>query len=87
MSNRKNQPTNSDSDRSADNRQPGTEQSTQDDIVDVMDLVYAGGYDRDPQEILGNPAVAPEMLSDGRDLRPDLFREAEEAAPTEKEAE
>lgn len=85
MSNKKNQSTKPD--QPSDNRQPEAKQSTQDDIVDVMDLVYAGGYDRDPQEILGNPAVAPEMLSDGRDLRPDLFREAEEAAPNDKEAE
>ncbi|MBD3881422.1 hypothetical protein IFO70_06610 [Phormidium tenue FACHB-886] len=85
MSNKKNQSTKPD--QPSDNRQPEAKQSTQDNIVDVMDLVYAGGYDRDPQEILGNPAVAPEMLSDGRDLRPDLFREAEEAAPNDKEAE
>lgn len=47
-------------------------------IVDVRDLVYTGGYDRDPQEILGNPAVAPPMLSEGRDLRVDLFKDADE---------
>ncbi|HEY9619038.1 MAG TPA: hypothetical protein V6C78_01650 [Crinalium sp.] len=48
-------------------------------VMDVRDLVYKGGFDRDPQEILGNPAVAPEMLQEGRDLRVDLFRDAEEA--------
>lgn len=50
-------------------------------LVDPLDLVYSGGFDGDPQEILGNPAVAPEMLSEGRDLRVDLFRETEEANP------
>lgn len=50
-------------------------------LVDPLDLVYSGGFDGDPQEILGNPAVAPEMLSEGRDLRVDLFRETEEASP------
>ena len=54
-------------------------------IVDVMDLVYKGGYDRDPQEILGNPAVAPPMLSEGRDLRVDIFHEAEETIPEQTE--
>jgi len=50
-------------------------------VVDPRDLVYKGGFKGDPQEILGNPAVAPEMLSEGRDLRVDLFKDAEEANP------
>ncbi|MBD2465652.1 hypothetical protein H6G89_32185 [Oscillatoria sp. FACHB-1407] len=50
-------------------------------IVDPLDLVYSGGFTGDPQEILGNPAVAPEMLSEGRDLRVDIFRDTEEATP------
>jgi len=45
---------------------------------DVMDLVSKGGYEGDPQEILGNPAVAPEMYQEGRDLRVDLYRDADE---------
>lgn len=45
---------------------------------DVMDLVYKGGYEGDPQEILGNPGVAPEMYQEGRDLRVDLFRDTDE---------
>ena len=51
------------------------------ETYDPLKLVRTGGFDGDPQEILGNPAVAPEMLQEGRDLRPDLFREAEEASP------
>jgi hypothetical protein len=54
-------------------------------VADPRDLVYSGGFDRDPQEILGNPAVAPPMLSEGRDLRVDIFREAEDAAPGQDE--
>lgn len=54
-------------------------------MVDVQDLVYKGGFDKDPQEILGNPAVAPEMLQEGRDLRVDLFKEAEDTVPTQEE--
>lgn len=50
-----------------------------------MDLVYTGGYDRGPQEILGNPAVAPPMLSEGRDLRVDIFKEAEETISEQTE--
>jgi hypothetical protein len=50
-------------------------------VMDVRDLVYSGGFDKDPQEILGNPAVAPEMLQEGRDLRVDLFRDADDADP------
>ena len=51
------------------------------ETYDVLKLVRPGGFDGDPQEILGNPAVAPEMIQEGRDLRPDLFREAEESSP------
>ena len=51
------------------------------ETYDVLKVVRTGGFEGDPQEILGNPAVAPEMLQEGRDLRPDLFREAEEASP------
>jgi hypothetical protein len=50
---------------------------------DVMDLVSKGGYEGDPQEILGNPGVAPEMYQEGRDLRVDLYRDADEVSPDE----
>ncbi|MBD2121495.1 hypothetical protein [Trichocoleus sp. FACHB-262] len=53
------------------------------ETYDVLKLVRPGGFDGDPQEILGNPAVAPEMIQEGRDLRPDLFREPAEASPDE----
>ncbi|WAL61383.1 hypothetical protein [Thermocoleostomius sinensis] len=46
-------------------------------IVDVRELVYGGGSDRDPQELLTNPAVAPQMLDDRRDVRSDLMRDSE----------
>ncbi|NJN58408.1 MAG: hypothetical protein HC879_13345 [Leptolyngbyaceae cyanobacterium SL_5_9] len=52
---------------------------------DVMDLVSKGGYEGDPQEIIGNPAVAPEMYQEGRDLRVDLYRDADET-PTDQDA-
>lgn len=43
------------------------------------DLVYKGGYTNDPEEILSNPAVAPEMLDDRRDIRADLSRDPDSA--------
>ncbi|NJL38280.1 MAG: hypothetical protein HC840_21825 [Leptolyngbyaceae cyanobacterium RM2_2_4] len=49
-----------------------------DKTYDVMDLVSKGGYEGDPQEILGNPAVTPETYQEGRDLRVDLYRDADE---------
>lgn len=70
---------------SNEQREPNQHPEHQSDIVDVMDLVYKGGYDRDPQEILGNPAVAPPMLNEGRDLRSDIFHEAEETIPKQSE--
>lgn len=54
------------------------------ETYDVLKLVRTGGFEGDPQEILGNPAVAPEMIQEGRDLRPDLFREADEASPDQQ---
>jgi hypothetical protein len=54
-------------------------------VVDPMDLVYKGGYTKDPQEILGNPAVAPQMYTESRDLRVDIFREAEETVSNQSE--
>nr|WP_290224886.1 hypothetical protein [Trichocoleus desertorum] len=54
------------------------------ETYDVLKLVRTGGFEGDPQEILGNPAVAPEMIQEGRDLRPDLFREADEVSPDQQ---
>ncbi|MEP0871285.1 hypothetical protein NDA01_15860 [Trichocoleus desertorum AS-A10] len=61
----------------------GSDRPQEVETYDVLKLVRPGGFDGDPQEILGNPAVAPEMIQEGRDLRPDLFREAAEASPDE----
>lgn len=41
--------------------------------VDVQDLVNKGGYDRDPREIVENPAVAPQMITEPHDLRSDMI--------------
>lgn len=42
--------------------------------IDPRDLVYTGGPDRDPREVIHNPAVAPEMVdSSPEDLRDDLM--------------
>lgn len=45
------------------------------DTVDPMDLVYSGGYEGDPREIVENPAVTPEMLNEPGDLRADEMDE------------
>jgi hypothetical protein len=44
-------------------------------IVDPMDLVYSGGTDRDPRELIENPAITPEMPNEPGDLRDDLLEE------------
>lgn len=45
-------------------------------IVDpIENLVYRGGYQGDPREIVENPAVAPQMLNEPGDLRDDLLEE------------
>lgn len=62
----------------------GSDRPQEVETYDPLKLVRPGGFDGDPQEIIGNPAVAPEMLQEGRDLRTDLFREAEEASPDQE---
>lgn len=45
-------------------------------LVDpVEDLISAGGYTKDPREIINNPAVAPQMLNGPGDLRGDLMED------------
>ena len=46
---------------------PDNAQSTDAETFDPRDLVNKGGYDKDPKEILSNPAVAPQMLDDRLD--------------------
>lgn len=45
--------------------------------IDPRDLVNKGGLppDQDPQEIVNNPAVTPQMINEPGDLRSDLRRE------------
>lgn len=45
------------------------------DAVDPRDLVTKRGDMGDPEELLTNPAVTPQMLDDRRDLRDDLKRD------------
>jgi hypothetical protein len=74
-----NQPSTSDQDKQE--RKPDeTGDRLTDKTYDVMDLVSKGGYEGDPQEILGNPAVTPETYQEGRDLRVDLYRDADEVS-------
>jgi hypothetical protein len=81
----------SDSSNQHQNRSSSNSPSNSEEIkpkketVDVRELVYKGGYDKDPQEILGNPAVAPPMIDEGRDLRGDLYREAEDTTSIPEE--
>ena len=63
----------------------GSDRPQEVETYDVLKLVRPGGFEGDPQEIIGNPAVAPEMLQEGRDLRSDLFREAEEVSPDQED--
>ncbi|MBD1843783.1 hypothetical protein H6F89_10295 [Cyanobacteria bacterium FACHB-63] len=44
-------------------------------VVDPNDLVYSGGYQGDPRELVENPAVTPEMPNEPGDLRADELDE------------
>jgi hypothetical protein len=43
---------------------PDNTQPTDGKTFDPRDLVTKGGYDKDPREIVENPAVTPQMLDD-----------------------
>lgn len=43
--------------------------------IDPQDLVTKGGYTGDPEEIITNPAVTPEMINEPSDVRDDLKRD------------
>ncbi len=43
--------------------------------VNPIDLVYSGGYEGDPRELVENPAVTPEMINEPGDLRADELDE------------
>lgn len=45
------------------------------------DLVYKGGYSKDPREIVSNPAVAPQPYDMPTDIRSDLVRDEGEEEP------
>jgi hypothetical protein len=55
----------------SDQQQP-VQSSEAEKVVDPRDLVYNGGYSKDPREIVNNPAVTPQMLNEPGDLRDDL---------------
>ncbi|NEQ29225.1 MAG: hypothetical protein F6K28_61900 [Microcoleus sp. SIO2G3] len=46
-------------------------------MTDPIDLVYKGGFNGNPREIVQNPAVAPEMLDNMSELNDHLMRDAE----------
>lgn len=43
---------------------PDNTPSVDEETFDPRDLVNKGGYDKDPREIVENPAVTPQMLDD-----------------------
>lgn len=46
---------------------PNKTQSIDGETFDPRDLVNKGGYNKDPREIIENPAATPQMLDDRRD--------------------
>lgn len=42
-------------------------------VKDPRDLVMKGGYNKNPRELVNNPAVTPEMLNEPGDIRHDLI--------------
>lgn len=54
-------------DPTPNNRKLSDSQNASDEVMDVRDLVSKGGYDKDPREIVENPAVTPEMYEESKD--------------------
>lgn len=64
----------SDQSTSNNSEQSTTPEPQTDQIVDPRDLVYRGGSDRNPRELIENPAVTPEMVEQApEDIRDDLM--------------
>lgn len=60
------------------NRLPKPEDDSppkQQKVVNPDDLVYRGGTQADPRELVENPAVTPEMPNEPGDLRIDALEE------------
>lgn len=49
-------------------------QSSEDETVDVRDLVSKPEYNRDPREIVENPAVTPQMPEESQDSQAGMDR-------------
>ncbi|BAU66027.1 hypothetical protein STA3757_34280 [Stanieria sp. NIES-3757] len=72
-----NQPLN---DEQKNNQSEPTRESKQSMIeqaVNPPELINQPNFPKNPEELLSNPAVAPQMLDDRRDLRGDLTRDEE----------
>jgi hypothetical protein len=59
----------------AKDKEQTQEESVLKDAVDPRDLVMKGASVGEPQEIISNPAVAPQMLDDMTVLRDDLRKD------------
>jgi len=49
-------------------------QSHEEETVDVRDLVSKPGYEKDPREIIENPAVTPQMPEESSDSQVGMER-------------
>lgn len=48
--------------------------STEDETFDVRDLVSKPNYDKDPREVVENPAVTPQMPEENDDSQAGMTR-------------
>lgn len=48
--------------------------------VDPRDLVYKGGYNKNPREVVENPAVTPQMLDEPQETRAGYIRDDRDEA-------
>ncbi|MGV2827304.1 hypothetical protein [Myxosarcina sp. GI1(2024)] len=71
---------NQNKDQTDSNNQPRIDR---DKIVDPPELVNQPNFPENPEEVISNPAVAPQMLDDRRDLRGDLTKDRETKNPSE----
>jgi hypothetical protein len=73
-------------DRSAPEPATRSEATKSETVNPAEDLVY-GGAVTNPEEVLANPAVAPQMLDDRRDLRSDIAHRSPDSNSPDSDSE
>ena len=56
------------------NQRSSQDSQVDEQTIDPRDLVSKGGYDKDPREVVENPAVTPQMPEESQDSQAGMER-------------